>query len=247
MTSPDAVAEHAQIPNVVAFRLFGERVPMTLSLPEQLAAHIGERIVADRYRPGERLLEQDLSVEFAVSRGPVREALRLLEREGLVQIHARRGARVADLTEQEVRDIFEVRAALFRIVAERLAATRSPAAIARMERGIAEMERYAADPESGAAYAEVTYRLGLEAVREFGNRHLTDIVSSLALKTLRYTRLGLATHKRRQESLVLWRQALDAVRAGDAKRAGDLVEQRIEMSRDEALRQMRAARVPDVA
>jgi DNA-binding GntR family transcriptional regulator len=232
---------------VVAFRLLGSQAPLTLSLPEQIAARVGDRIIADQYKPGERLVEQELAREFQISRGPVREALRILEREGLVRIHARRGAQVTALTEDEVRDIFEVRAALLRIVMERLAATRPPAVVAMMEQGLAELERHAADPAAGPAYAETTFRLGLAAVRQVGNRRLTAILTSLALQTLRYTRLGLATQQRRQQSILLWRGALEALRSGDVQRSGDLVVERVERSRDEVLRQMRATQMPDVA
>ena len=86
--------------------------PLTLSLPEQIAARLSERITAGVYAPGRRVMEQEVSDEFSVSRGPVREALRLLEREGLVTILPRRGAQVTQLSIAEVREIFDIRAAL---------------------------------------------------------------------------------------------------------------------------------------
>ena len=60
--------------------------PLTQSLPEQIAARLSERIVSGTYTPGQRVMEQAVAEEFEVSRGPVREALRLLEKEGLVMI-----------------------------------------------------------------------------------------------------------------------------------------------------------------
>lgn len=243
---PDSLASHDTIAldwrhSVVAFRLLRHQRPMMLSLAEQLAAQIGDRIVGDIYKPGMRIIEQELADEFQVSRGPVRDALRILEREGLVLIHARRGAQVTELSAEEVREVFEVRAALLRIVSERLAAMRSPEHIAFLERGVAELERHVGD-ENGAAYSETTFRLGLTSVGLVGNRTLADIVTSLALRTLRYTRLGLGPPERRRQSLVLWRKALQAIRAGDGKRAGDLVVERIERSRDAVLRQITSSR-----
>jgi DNA-binding GntR family transcriptional regulator len=226
---------------IVAFRLLRHQTPLTLSLAEQLAARIGDRIVGDLYKPGARIIEQELADEFEVSRGPVRDALRILEREGLVAIHARRGAQVTELSEQEVTEVFEVRAALLRIVSEQLAADRSPAYVAHLVEGIAELERHAANPNGSADYAETTYRLGLKAVGLVGNRTLADILTSLALRTLRYTRLGLEAPERRRQSLALWRKALQAIRAGDVKRAGDLVVERVERSRDAVLKQIRSA------
>lgn len=231
----------------VAFRLLCCRPAQTLSLPEQIAARVGDRIIAEGYRPGDRIIEQDLAQEFQVSRGPIREALRLLEHEGLIRLHPRRGAQVTALTEQEVIDVFEVRAALLRIVSERLAATRSPAAIAMLERGIALLERHATDPDGAAAYAETTFRLGLTSVNLVANATLAEIVMSLSLRTLRYTRMGLASQARRQESLGLWRRALDAIRNGDIGLAGDMIVARVTGSRDEALRRLRQRQAAEQA
>src|SRR5687768_12783860 len=83
---------------------------LTLSLPEQIAARLSERIVSGACRPGQRIMEQALAAEFTVSRGPVREALRILERDGLVTILPRRGALVTDLSISEVKEIFDIRA-----------------------------------------------------------------------------------------------------------------------------------------
>src|SRR5690606_860114 len=85
---------------------------LTRSLPEQIAARLSERIVAGAYEPGRRIMEQAIAAEFAVSRGPVREALRILERDGLVTILPRRGAIVTNLSIAEVKEIFDIRAML---------------------------------------------------------------------------------------------------------------------------------------
>ena len=83
--------------------------PLTLSLPEQIASQLAARITSAVYSPGQRIMEQAVAGEFAVSRGPVREALRLLEKDGLVRILPRRGAQVTNLSIAEVREIFDIR------------------------------------------------------------------------------------------------------------------------------------------
>lgn len=67
-----------------------------------------DRILSGEYQPGERLKERDICADLDVSRTPVREALRRLEAEGLVQIEPRRGGRVADLRLEEAAEIFSV-------------------------------------------------------------------------------------------------------------------------------------------
>lgn len=73
------------------------RKPSTATTGEQVAKQLGEAILQGRYAPGERVGEQAVAEMFALSRGPVRDALRLLERQGLVEILPRRGAYVIAL------------------------------------------------------------------------------------------------------------------------------------------------------
>jgi len=222
----------------VAFRLFADQAEPTLTVPEQIAARVGERILDGRLKPGERIGEQELADEFKVSRGPVREAIRVLEREGLATILARRGAIVTELTADELREIFEIRAGLFDIVARQVAATRPPELMAVLQAGVARLEELAATADGGDAYAETAYRLMIIAARFCGNLRLQRMLSSLSLQTLRYSKLGLASTTRRQRSARLWRQAMTALERGDAERLMALTRQRIQESGEEAVRRL---------
>jgi DNA-binding GntR family transcriptional regulator len=71
-----------------------------------------QAILSGRLKPGERLVEERLAEEFGVSRNPVREAIRALASQGLIEVTARRGASVVNMTEQEARETIEVRALL---------------------------------------------------------------------------------------------------------------------------------------
>ena len=90
-------------------------------LSREVATVLRERILTGALRPGQRLIEVTLSQQLGLSRGPVREALRQLASEGLVQEEPHRGARVARLTATDVHEICEVRAALEGKAAERVA------------------------------------------------------------------------------------------------------------------------------
>src|SRR5690554_866614 len=80
-----------------------------LTLPDQIAEYIFKAIANGDYAPGERIREESLAEQFAVSRGPVREALRILENDSVVRILPNRGAHVTQLSIKEVSDIFEIR------------------------------------------------------------------------------------------------------------------------------------------
>ncbi len=220
----------------VVFRWFGAAPPPTLSLPEQIAARLGDRIVTGRIAPGARIIEQEVADEFQASRGPVREALRILEREGLAQIHPRRGARASLLSRQDVFDLFEIRAHLYEAVAHRLAANPSARTVALIEEGVRTLRRHADLPDDGSLYAMTVFHLSLDCARAAGNPRLADMITSLSLQTYRYSRLGLSTRVRRRQSVTLWQKTLDAVRRGDVATATEIARRRILESRTEALR-----------
>lgn len=95
-----------------------ERVPLRTWVRDALRERIGN----GRLRPGDRIFEQDVAAEYGVSRVPVREAIRMLQSEGLVEVlPRRRGVFVRTLDRRELVDLFDVREAL-EVLAARLAA-----------------------------------------------------------------------------------------------------------------------------
>jgi DNA-binding GntR family transcriptional regulator len=218
--------------------------PLTLSLPEQIAARLSERIVAGTYAPGRRVMEQAVSAEFGVSRGPVREALRLLEKDGLVTILPRRGAQVTRLSIAEVREIFDIRAALNGLRDRGIAEDPNRGRLLPLlEEYVARLARLARDPGEGEEYVETVFELNRLLNDATPNRRLRAILSSLALQTLRYSRLGLSTLERRQQSVGNWQRLVKAMREGDGLEAQHAAEQRVLDSRDAAIRELEKALV----
>lgn len=222
--------------SAIDFRLFGDAAGPTLTVPEQIAAKVGDRIIGGALPPGARVGEQDLADEFAVSRGPVREAIRILEREGLVAVLPRRGAVVTNLSAGELRELFEIRAGLFEIALRKVAVQRPPELLAVLRAGVSRLEALAADPAGGDAYAETVHRLIVISARFAGNERLRRMIGALSLQSLRYSKLGLAAPERRRRSVRLWQQALRALDRGDAEQLVQLARQRSEESAEEATR-----------
>ena len=222
--------------SAVAFRLFADQDVPTLTVPEQIAARVGERILDGRLQPGERIAEQELADEFQVSRGPVREAIRILEREGLVTLLARRGAIVTELTAQELTELLDSRAGLFEVAVRRLMDMLNPDLVSLMRSGTQRLQELAQDPHAHEQYAETTYRLLIMVARLTGNRRLQRMLTSISLQTLRYSKLGLASQERRQRSSQLWQQAVQALEGGDVEAVVRLTRQRLDESAQEAVR-----------
>lgn len=214
--------------------------PALRTLPEQIAERIYAAIVAGEYEPGERIREEALAEAYGVSRGPVREALRILERDGVVRVLANKGAHVTKLSAKEVNDIFEIRMVLAGAMVRRLAKAHR-ALIARFAPKVEELERLAAAPDGGAAYVASSVELALAMAQASGNERLAEIMRSLARQSWRYTRLGLAEQTRRMESASHWRALFDALMAGRAEQAGREMERLVDDSRREAVRRLEGA------
>jgi DNA-binding GntR family transcriptional regulator len=88
------------------------------SVVDMTAAALRRLILSGEYRPGERLVEERLTERLGVSRPPLREAMRILQQEGLVVTFPRRGAVVTPLTAEDVHEIYTLRFALDRLAAE---------------------------------------------------------------------------------------------------------------------------------
>ncbi|MFM9976311.1 MAG: FCD domain-containing protein [Beijerinckiaceae bacterium] len=126
----------------------GRSVPLSKVLCDALEAVI----VSGQMRPGERLNEQQLAQRFGVSRGPIREAIRALEGAGFVEAVTNRGVFVRKLTVVEVRELYDVRAALFGLAGRLLAERASPEIILHLEGLLTAMELAAANRDFDAYY-----------------------------------------------------------------------------------------------
>ncbi len=109
-------------------------------LHEELAEHLRQLIIECALEPGSKISEKDLCTQFAVSRTPLREALKLLATEGLVQLTPHRGASVTELTTEELEHIFPVMGALEALAGELACLHVTDAEIERAKKLQAELE-----------------------------------------------------------------------------------------------------------
>lgn len=188
-------------------------VPIFASLPEQIARTIADAIIRGEYKPGERLREQHLAELFQVSRSSIREAMRLLERDGVVVIAARRGAAVSKLTTDEMVEIYQLRAVVYGLAARLFAGRRAEAELAELRRRFDEMSSVERSDvgNKAAVYARISAEMAEIIVERCGNLRVIRLFQQMSLQIARYTALGLATPKRRKESLANWKRLIAAV------------------------------------
>jgi DNA-binding GntR family transcriptional regulator len=141
-------------------------------LRDVVATEMRRLILDGTLRPGERLIEDRLAEQLGVSRNPVREAIRVLEAEGFLDVTARRGCFVAVLTAKQAADLFEVRLVLEPLGAKLAAGQSSAARIARMKEILA---RAQTDPEHSDldTLAELHTELHSLIFEMTGNTYLT--------------------------------------------------------------------------
>lgn len=176
-------------------------------LAELVAAALRQRILDGEFQPGERLVEGRLSKELGVSRMPVREALRNLAAEGIVTIEPRHGASVTTFTDEQVREMVEVRATLEGLNAKLAARRRDPALIAELERILAEGAGLPEDCDP-AQFAQQNHRFHEALARVAANSVLRDLMASLRERTAL-----IFAPRNRERMRDNWNEHADIVRA----------------------------------
>jgi DNA-binding GntR family transcriptional regulator len=192
------------------------------SLPTMVAGQMLQAILDGRLAPGTRLTEIELAAEHAVSRATIREALTQLERQRFVERVPRYGARVAAVSNDEVLEIYQLRAVVFGLAC-RLACQHATAAELRaFEAAVNEMEALSARASTSAtSYMERSIAaqqmiIGLSHSRRVGEMYEQLTSLTLWLAMIRQTGLGFATPKRRKDSAADWRRMADAMAARDS-------------------------------
>lgn len=192
-------------------------------------------IVQGYFKPGARLVERTLCDELGVSRTVVREVLRHLETEGLVEIVARQGPIVARLDPSQVGEIYELRSLLEAHAAQACAERATPELIARLRAIRREIE---------GAFAEGDVPRVLEHTEAFydamfngaGKVVSLSVVKSLNARINRLRAMTIATPGRSEESNREMNALLDAIERGDGETAAAASRAHIKRTSELALR-----------
>lgn len=191
----------------------GQVQRLTLSL--QAVDLLRERIFSHELPPGHRLDEADLAATLGISRTPLREALKVLSTEGLIEQRPNRGCYVAELTLGDLAEIFPIMATLEGCVAHEVATKRSADDLRCLDGLHAELEAHALAGDIDRYYA-TNYVFHETLQKLTGNRWLQAVIGDLR-KTLKLSRhRSLRLEGRLQGSLGEHRELMQALHAGDA-------------------------------
>ncbi|MTD13101.1 FCD domain-containing protein [Nakamurella sp. YIM 132087] len=195
------------------------------SLVEVATRRLREEILSGHLEPGERLIEEQIRRRFEISRAPLREALRLLAQQGLIDHLPRRGARVAEWSETDIRQLFEIRDVLERFAIESAFPLHPEVAAPRLavcEQALQEMRR--AD-RSGDELAKDDAHRSFHAalVGLAGNRQLDLAIEPVLLKLQRPMAVNLRTEAALLGSEAGLRRHQDLLEAAVSNDAGVLL------------------------
>ncbi len=221
-------------------KLFELRPPLAKNASLVAVEVIREAIMDGRLEPGQRLKEEELARELGISRTPVREALLILQTDGLVEAHPNRGATVRSYGLDDLGDLYMLRAAL-EGVAARLAAERAtPRELAKLRRSC---DRF--DAVAGAGSLKEIVRENLvfhDAILDIaGNDRIAQLVRGVTELPLVYKSYLWYSPNQKLVSAHYHRQILHALEARNPERAESVMKQHVFEARDVLVAQVRAS------
>jgi DNA-binding GntR family transcriptional regulator len=197
-----------------------QRAPRRRVSAQDVADQVLALVASRELQPGDRLREQDLADRFSVSRGPVREALRILEARSIVHIEPMRGATITRLTDEEARESVAVSAVLFGLSASMAAARATPVDIATMRTALARLEAMVESDHTPAEFYEGTLVIARTIMRVASTERLMRLIVEVRFGAPSFfAPLGYTTTALRRESAATWLRLIDAIAAGDAATA----------------------------
>jgi DNA-binding GntR family transcriptional regulator len=195
-------------------------------LHEEVAARLRDMIVEGELEPGARVPERELCLRFGISRTPLREALKILASESLIDLQHHRGAVVSSLTAAALDDLFQVMGALEALAGRAACERASDAAIGEIRALHERMLGHYARGEL-SDYFRLNQRIHEGIVAAAGNPVLSQLYRGLSVRIRRARYMANLSKPRWDQAVAEHRQILEALTARDGARLGRLLEEHL--------------------
>ncbi len=189
----------------------------TVSLADQVFEHLENDILSGRYARGEILTESKLSAELGVSRTPIREALRRLEQEHIIE-ETGKGSMVMGITEEDLKDIFLIREKLECLAASLAAQRRSAEQLAELKEAL-ELQEFYLEKQDAERIKHMDNQFHKTLYRLSGSMSFYDTLVPLHKKIQKYRRAAVESKSRATASVKEHRKIFEAIEAGNAELA----------------------------
>jgi DNA-binding GntR family transcriptional regulator len=217
------------------------KVIRTPSAPirEQTVTNLREGITSGYFKPGERLIERKLCKLMGISRTPLREAMRQLETEGLIEIESFSGPRVAVVTFEQAQDIYQVRILLESFACRLFALNATNKEIRDLRRVFNQIEKTSETVKTTdlVALKDEFYDIILIGC---GNRLISFIFKSITARIAFLRRTSLSQSGRPAKSIAEVRRIVEAIEKRDADAAWEASMHHVKIARDNALRGLKS-------
>ena len=196
------------------------------ALHDEVVRRLRDLIVEGELAPGARVPERELCARFGISRTPLREALKVLATEGLVDLQHHRGAVVATLTSEAVDDMFQVMGALEALAGDNACRRASAADIAAIEALHREMlAQYAR--RNLSEYFRLNQQIHERLIEAAASPVLSGIYRSLSVRIRRARYMANLSRPRWDQAVAEHEQILEALRARDGARLSRLLREHL--------------------
>lgn len=211
-----------------------------ISLPDLVYQSLRAQILRGALKPGQRLRQEELSRELAVSRVPLREAMTRLAADGLVELNPRRGYAVKSLRPSEIVEIFELRAVVEEHAGFRAAYARTSEDVADAERLLKASEAIDLRSEKSIdSWSQLNYQFHARIIASAGREHLARFAGLLRDTVEPYIRVEVSMTGDVEEAQLDHRQLFTAYRDGDAPELARLSREHVEHTAQRLLRGLR--------
>lgn len=201
-----------------------EQPPVTLR--DMVQERLREAIIEGVFQPGQRLVERPLCEQLGVSRTVIRETMRYLEAEGLVEIQAGRGPIVAKISRDDARQIFDIRRKLETSAAETCAERITPDRARGLKRAFDALRSEAQSKTPGKLFQATTEFYG--QIFEGAGHHIAwEIVQRLNGRISRLRMMTLSTQDRQRPGIEHMDRICTAITSGDPVAARTAVEEHL--------------------
>lgn len=198
----------------------------TVSLADQVFEHLENDILSGKYSRGEILTESKLSSELGVSRTPIREALRRLEQEHLIE-ETGKGSMVIGITEKDLEDIFLIREKLECMAASLAAENRTAAQLEEL-REILELQEFYYEKQDAERIKHMDNNFHRMLYLLSGSMSFYDTLVPLHKKIQKYRKASVESKSRAAASVAEHRKIFDAIAAADATLASKYAKEHVE-------------------
>ncbi len=211
---------------MIDFRIQGHR-----PLREVVYEELKKSILTGRIPPGTRMMEVNMAEEMGVSRTPVREAIRKLEKEGLVEIEPRRGAYVSDISVKEMVDTLVVREVLESLATSLAAENRSQEDVSKLEKMTSEYSDAIVEGDM-EKIIHVDERFHSAIVDMSGNKTLIQLFEPVQEFALRFRYLYYDNFARYENMPTEHMNIVEAIRSGDVETAKKVSDRHVKKLKD---------------